>query len=522
MKKSKLVALLLVVIMVLSGCGGSGGGSSENSKTLVIAIQDEIEGTDIQQIGWDNLVHQLIYSPLITFNDDLSKLQPCFAKDFEISEDGLEVTFHLFEDSKFSNGDSLTAESVKKSVERMKEISEYAGDVEAIKEIKVVNDTTLKYILSEPAAYMWASLTSNFGGVVNAGKAEEMGNDEFNRAAVANGPYMVKEWQAGSQIVLEKNPYFKTANPSVTNTGVGDFDEIIIRFIPDQFTRVSELESGNVDIIYDVPAASIGSLKGNSDISTFEYKQAGSTYIMMQTEDAPLNNKLIREAINVGIDRDALSDALDNVVSPLYGFISSAQAGYSEEKEVQLADTYKHDETKAKKLLKQAGYSDNDGDGFVDKNGKNLTIEYASPTDKASSKAAAPVIQEQLKNIGIDLQIKEYEQAYIKQLVRDNKYQMASRNYLWNDADILYYVFTEESGYPWHDPLVTKTLKEARYITDADKRVKKYEEAQDALFDKMPAVSLFADNYCIAARNNIKGLVITNDGRSIYNDVTKE
>ena len=139
-------------------CGGSGGGSSENSKTLVIAIQDEIEGTDIQQIGWDNLVHQLIYSPLITFNDDLSKLQPCFAKDFEISEDGLEVTFHLFEDSKFSNGDSLTAESVKKSVERMKEISEYAGDVEAIKEIKVVNDTTLKYILSEPAAYMWACL----------------------------------------------------------------------------------------------------------------------------------------------------------------------------------------------------------------------------------------------------------------------------------------------------------------------------------------------------------------------------
>lgn len=523
--KRTLAVLAAAALMLTTGCGGSGGdggNTGEDGNTLVVAIQDEIEGADIQQIGWDNIVHQLLYEPLVTYSSDLSEIQPSFAESYEVSDDGLEITFHLYADSKFANGDPLTAESVKKSVERMKEISEYAGDVEAIQEIQVVDDTTVKYILSKPAPYMWASLASSYGGVVNVDKADELGADEFNRTAIGNGPFLLKEWQAGSQVILEKNPNYRTSNPNVKNHEILNADTLIIRFIPDEFTRVSELETGNVDIIYDVPASSVEDLKNNPDITTYTYKQAGVNYIMFQTEDTPTNEIKIRQAVNMGLDRAALASALNDVVSPMYGFISDAQAGFSPEKEAQYAENYKFDPEGAKKLLADAGYTDSDGDGFVDKNGEKLTIEYASPTDKASGKAAAPVIQAQLKTIGIDFQIREFEQAYIKQMVRENKYQAASRNYVWNDADILYYVFTEESGYPWHDPAVTAALTEARYETDPALRVQGYEKAQDALLAKMPAVSLFADNYCIAARSNVKGLVVTNDGRSFFNDITKE
>jgi len=526
MKLKKTLAVFLAAALMLTGCGGSGDADGDSnggdSSTLVVAIQDEIEGADIHQIGWENMVHALLYDPLVTFNADLSEVQPCFAESYEVSDDGLEITFHLYEDSKFANGDPLTSESVKKSVERMKEISQYAGDVEAIEEVQIVDDTTFKYILSKPAPYMWASLASTYGGVVDVDRADEMGTDEFNRSAVGNGPYLLKEWQAGSQVVLEKNPYYRTTNPNVQNKAVLNADTVIIRFIPDEFTRVSELETGNVDIIYDVPMSSVADLQSNPDVTTYSYKQAGVNYIMFQTEDEPTSQKLIREAINIGLDREGLAEALDGVVSPMYGFISDAQAGYSPEKEAEYAAKYKFDVEGAKALLAEAGYTDSDGDGFVDKNGQKLTIEYASPTDKAAGKAAAPVIQAQLKTIGVDFQIREYEQAYIKQMVRDNKFQAASRNYVWNDADILYYVFTEESGYPWHDEAVTAALTEARYITDPEERVKGYEKAQDALFAQMPAVSLFADNYCVAARSNVKGLQITNDGRSFYNDVVKE
>ena len=97
-----------------------------------------------------------------------------------------------------------------------------------------------------------------------------------------------------------------------------------------------------------------------------------------------------------------------------------------------------------------------------------------------------------------------------------------ARSYVWNDADIRYYVFTEESGYPWHEQTVTDALVAARYETDPEARVVKYEEAQDAIFQYTPAISMFADKYCIASTSGIKGFKVTNDGRSIFNDVTKE
>ena len=85
MKIKRAIALILVFAVVLSfsACGG-GGNDSEggDTKTLVIAIQDEIEGTDIHQIGWENVVHQLLYSPLVTFSEDMSTLNPCFAESY--------------------------------------------------------------------------------------------------------------------------------------------------------------------------------------------------------------------------------------------------------------------------------------------------------------------------------------------------------------------------------------------------------------------------------------------------------
>lgn len=66
-----------------------------DSSTLVIAIQEEIEGTDIQQIGWDNVVHNLSYTPLVTFSEDLSEVLPCFAESYETSDDGLTITFKI-------------------------------------------------------------------------------------------------------------------------------------------------------------------------------------------------------------------------------------------------------------------------------------------------------------------------------------------------------------------------------------------------------------------------------------------
>ena len=532
MRFQRTAALALALGLTLTACGGGGGtpgnqggnGDTDNkvdNSVLTIAIQDEVESCDIQQIGWENVVQALIYEPLVVFSPDLSEIQPAFAESYTVAEDGSYIEFVLPADAKFSNGDVCDAEAVKASVERFLAISEYAGDLDAVESVEVVDAQTIRYHLSGPAPYMWASLTSTYGGVNDVAVAETMSDDAFNRQPVTNGPYYVEEWAQGSQVTLKRNEYYKTNNPNVTNQGIYAFDTIVVRFIPDEFTRVSELESGDVDIIYDVPTASIADLEGNPDINTYIYKQAGVSYLNMQTEKGLTADIKVREALAHAVDREEVATALDGVVTPTFGFISEAQAGYSASKEAELSEKLAYDPELSKSLLAEAGWTDTNGDGFVDKDGQNLSFEMLIPSDRASVKAAAPVIQNQFKAVGVDAQIREYEGAYIKQLMREDNYVMGGRNYVWNDADILYYVFTEASGYPWDDPAVTAALVKAREENDTVARVAAYEEAQDLLVGNYKAISLFADNYCIATKGDISGLVVTNDGRSWFHDVTR-
>ena len=523
--KKKLTLLLTLIMCLtmafsLASCGGSGGGSSDSdSSTLVIAVQDEVEGCDVQQIGWTNMVHELLYEPLVVVSADMSEIQPAIVESYEATDDYIE--FVLPADAKFSNGDPLDAEALKASTERYLEISEYAGDLDAVESVEVVNDTTVRYNLSGPAPYMWCSIASIFGGVVDVAEVEKVGDEEFNRKPVSYGLFYVDEWEQGSQITLKRNENFKTNNPALKNSGIANFDTVIVRFIPDEFTRVSELESGDVDVIYNVPTTSLADLEGNPDVNVYKYIQPGVSYLNLQTEKGVLADAKVREALSLAVDRDELVDNLDGVVTPTYGFISAAQTGYSDAEESKLAEELKYDPDRAAELLKEAGWEDSDGDGILDKDGEALSFEMLIPSDRASLKASGSVLQAQFAAVGVDAQVREYEADYIKSLMKDDDYVVGSRNYEWADADILYYVFTEASGYPWDVPEITDALVKAREENDADARVKDYEEASELLAKQFKGISLFADNYIIATKGNIEGLTVTTDGRSWYSDVTK-
>lgn len=100
MKRMKFVVLMLIVCMTMSAfltsCGGKGGSSESkeggDSSTLVIAVQDEIEGCDVQKIGWTNMVHELLYEPLVVFNSDLTEIQPSAAESYKVTDDYIEFT----------------------------------------------------------------------------------------------------------------------------------------------------------------------------------------------------------------------------------------------------------------------------------------------------------------------------------------------------------------------------------------------------------------------------------------------
>lgn len=528
--------MLLALCLILTACGNKetpnkpvddGGGDTppapvvqEDGSTLVIAIQDEVEGLDVQQISWANMVHDLIYEPLVVYSTDLSRVDPAFAKSYTVTDEYLE--FVLPEDSRFSNGDVCDAEAVKKSFERFFARSEYASDLEAISSIEVVDEWTVRFNLSEPAPYIWSTLGVMFGGIVDVDVAEQIGEWEFNRKPVTNGTYYVEEWVAGDHVTLKRNPYFRTNTPDLENQGEANIETVVVRFIPDGEARVNALLSGDADIIFNVPTTSVARLKIDPNVTTYDCSLTGVSYLNLQTEKGILADQRVREALTYAVDRDAINAELGGIVTPTYGLLSDSQFCHSEAEEAKLAEQLKYDPDRSRALLASAGWSDPDGDGILNKNGQRLTLEMLIPSDNSIFRAAAPLLKLQFAAIGADVKITEYEADYIKELMRADEYEIGSRTYEWMDAIILSWAFTKDSGYQWEDPALTGVLNAASVESDVSERVKLYEQASDILAGDFKAISLYSDGIFIATNSNVKNFVVCDDGRAWVNDVIKE
>lgn len=493
-------------------------------RTLVIAIPEEPMGLDVQQVTWSNEVHDLIFQPLVVLGPDMT-LVPDLALRWEVSENGTVIIFYLPEGAKFSNGDPLTAEAVKKSIERYRNISPYAEDFADVEEMVVLDTYTLKLILKNPAPYLWAVLVTNYGAPVNARVAEEIGNDAFNRLPIGSGPYKVSEWVRGSHVVLVRNDNYRTNMPFVTNKGPNPYiDEIIIRFIPEDLTRIAELEAGRVDIVRGVPLDEVRRLRENPNIQLYETLSPGIHYIMVNVLKEPLNDVRVRQAIMIAINRSEIATILDNNVIPWHSFLSPSQICYNKSVEDLAKSLYSYDLNKAKELLEEAGWVDTDGDGIVDKDGVPLKLTLLSPTDDPALKKSAPLIQAQLAKIGVSVEIKEYTYDYVRELTSEWNFELALRRFSWADPDILIYLVHSEYGnYTYSNPEVDELLELGRSVADMTERTKVYSRAQEILLRDLPLIPLFVLKEYTAVSKNVKGLIVLSPyGTLIINDVWVE
>ena len=519
MKNNKKLSLLLVVIMAMVVSFVFTGYCQELAKELVIAVSDEIEGTDTQTVGRTNMIHVLLFGKLFDVTIDGTGYVPQACESFKVSDDGLTWTFVTPEGAKFSNGDPFNAEAVKGSFERYLKVGIYASDYVNIAEYNVMSERVLVMKLSQPDPVLFTVLSSDQSGLINAKVAEEIGDDAFKTKAVTFGPCYVEKWVQGSDIILKPNPWYRNYSPEIENEGPMQFERVIARFIPDSFTMVSEIEQGNVDIIENVPLDSIKSLRANPDIKLYESMQAGASLIYINTNDPILSDIRIRQAITFGIDRDEIALALDGFITPCFTYMSPSVTSYSPEKEQELAIKWATNKEKATNLLEEAGWIDENKDGIREKNGEKLTLEMLTAMDVSAIKLAAPIIQKQLKEVGIDLQIRELEHAYVKSNARDGKFQLATRKVNWADP-MHVFSFTTNSGYYANEEL-DKLIDDAMYVSNLDKRVKSFESVTDVMYKQMPAVSLFYEKLFTASRAEIEGFYVDVQSNARFMDVKK-
>jgi peptide/nickel transport system substrate-binding protein len=241
-----------------------------------------------------------VYDQLIKVARNGVELEPSLAESWEISEDGLTYTFHLKPGVSFSDGTPMTSADVKYSVERAKNDPSqvWSFTLTALNEVQTPDDLTAVMVLSQPWAPFLSDVAMFNCSIISKAFAE--GNEaRLVEEMMGTGPFALAEWNKGSSIRLVKNQHH-------WDEGFPFLDEIVISVVPDDNSRVIQLQGGEIDAMGFVPFSRVPEFRADSSLVLLEFPSTYSQYVILNHTVAPLDDVNVRQALNYATDKQAL------------------------------------------------------------------------------------------------------------------------------------------------------------------------------------------------------------------------
>lgn len=416
-KSALYVASLAALAMILAACGSNAGGGAASAgatqptrppasataapkpttapaagaqpsapprsakDTLTIVFQANQGSLDphFAATNQEMVVIRNIYNGLLKYKPDSTEITGDLATSWDVSADGLTYTFKLRQDVDWQKGfGHFTANDVKGSFERVKNPetkSPFAGSISMLKEVQVVDDYTVKMILSEPYAAFPQLLTDyRAGPIVNVKAVQQFGKD-YDWNPVGTGPYQFESGTPKQEAIIVANEkYFGTPPP---------IKKIVTRTIPDINAQVVGLENGQYDMLLQAPddPAVVKRLNDRGFLRA-KFSRNLPEVLLMNVTVKPFDDVKVRQAIAHAVDRQQIIDlALNDVAKAWYSPVPEGFFGTTTD-----VPKYEHDVNKAKQLLADAGYP----------NGVDVTLNVYD-----TQKGVSDVLLEQLKAVGI-------------------------------------------------------------------------------------------------------------------------
>ncbi|HEX7041189.1 MAG TPA: ABC transporter substrate-binding protein [Trueperaceae bacterium] len=449
------------------------------------------------------------------------------ASSWSASEDGLTWTFELKPGATFHDGSPLDAEAVRASILRAKDPatqSPIAGNLfEPVETIEVVDADTLRITLDRPFAPFLDNLTDPRAAIVNVAAAQEMG-DDFGRTPVLSGPWRVAEWVSGDRIVLERNPDYAWG-PSYTSGGAPSIERIVFRVIPESATQVAALETGEVDVLPNIPPTDVERLRNDERFNVVSFLRKGvGLFLEFNTQRAPFDDLRVRQALNYAIDPEVvLQVALRGLGQVAHGVLPPSIWGYWEG-----IEDYDpgYDPERALELLAEAGWT-RSGDGPLTKDGVPFRFTlFTAPIDTWTR--SAQIVQAQLAEIGIDMQIQTYEFGTLLENLMAGEHDADFMGYTYTNPDIVQLWFHSSnigtglahSHFPSEE--LDALIEASRTETDEARRLETYAEIQRYISDQALWVPLWTNENFIAMSSRVSGAVVHPEGFLLLNDATLE
>lgn len=484
MKFKKMLAIFLSAALFVTAFAGCGKKKADgitvqigpNPETLDPALNSAVDG--------GNMLITLFETLLIIDQDN--KVQPGQAEKYEVSPDGLTWTFTMRDGLKWSDGTDLNAKDFEYTFKRIADTNVAApyaetviGMIEGYKDaidsknpdklnVKASEDgKTLTVKLAYPCSYFDKIVA--FGTMSPVQKATVEKNDDSwatkPETYVCNGPYTITEWTPSEKIVCKKNENYKGGwdSSKIVN------DKLTFLLLEDSSASYTAYTGGTAQLIKDVPTEEIPTLKKDKKDEFIVDPILGTYYLSMNLNKAPFNNKNVRKALSLAIDRDYIANTImQGTYSPAYNYVGTGVDDVDPGKflenskaanggKLYISEDYKANLEEAKKALAEAGYPE--GKGFP-------TITY-STNDAGYHKAVAEYLQKVYKDLGITMNIDIVDWSSFTPKRRAGEYEMARNGWVmdYNDASNMIELFVSSNGNndgKYNNPAFDKAINDSK------------------------------------------------------------
>jgi peptide/nickel transport system substrate-binding protein len=421
---STAYCLLFLALFVLPSAGCR---RAKEPGTLVLAIEILPRGFDPRFSSGNTYsarIMQLVYDTLL-IKDDNFELIPSLASSFVESPDHKTFTFRLRPGVKFHNGKPLTSADVRYTFETLLSPalkSPIRGALDKITAIETPDPETIIFQAREPFYTFAANLPAI--GIIPDGAGLEMSS-----APIGSGPYRFISYAEGDAVKLQANPDYWDGAPSIPR--------VEVKFVADNSTRQAELMSGDVDIAYNsgFDPETVRALQGRRGIQVQQIEGVNVDYLGVNTSAlSAMANVKLRQAVAYAIDREVIiSRLLRNQASRAEAILPTQHWAY--EKGV---TAYQHDPERARQLLEEAGLPDPDGDGPQTR----VTVKLMTNTTQITRNIAS-IMKEQLRAIGVNLEIESFEFATLLDKVTKGQFDMYYLRVIGanHNADVFQFVY---------------------------------------------------------------------------------
>lgn len=483
---------VLTIALALAGQAFAGG---------VLRIAREQDSTTFDPIftilAPDVWVLNQFYSTLVRANADATDIVPDLAESWTVSPDGTVYTFKLRE-ATFSDGTPVTASDVVFSLTRVRdtESSPMRGLFTVMTKAEAPDPRTVVLTLSSPAPAFMSTLAM-FAASIVPEHAVKAAGEGFGERPIGSGAFVLKEWRRGDRVILERNPLYWEA-------GLPKLDGIEWIYVPNDNTRMLKLTAGEVDAATFVPWNQIKDLQNDPNIRVQLDKSTRMDHILVNHAHPPLDNKAVRQALNMAIDQQAIVDAVTfGFGVPANSFFPLDGMDYNPDN-----PNYPYDPEKARAMLTEAGVS-------------GLRLDFVIVTGDSAHEQIAVLVKDQLGKIGVDVNVVKMEAGQQWDALVAGEYDIGI---MWwvNDifdpdqkARFCVYGDPENRSYytNYRNPKVSALVDEAAVELDPVRRRALYFEIQAIAKDDVHWIDLYYSPFRNASRANVTGFVQNPLGR---------